>query len=441
MNKVLNYLKNDLKLKPNDIIVVGNSGGPDSMALTEILLQVRKEVPIKIICAHVNHNVRKESKEEQAFLSEYCQKKNIIFEHMIIEKYGDDNFHNEARTIRYNFFEEIVKKYNANYLMTAHHADDLMETILMRMVRGSSLGGYGGFRACVVKDSYLLVRPLIFVTKDEIKEFDDKKNIPYVIDKSNFKDKYTRNRYRRVVLPFLKAEDKNVHEHFIKFSSLMLEYDDYISKVTKKELNRIYKGNVLQIDEYKKNDPLIQYNIICKILGEYYQDDLMLINDMHVTLIQNLINSSKANSYVCLPNNIIAQKSYNQLIIKDKIDAFCDYEIEFNDYAQLPNGHVIKIGTDDDNNDNNICRLNKEDVFFPLYIRTRRVGDKMILKKMGGSRKIKDIFIDSKVPIEKRDEWPIVVDSKNNIIWIPGIKKSKFTRTKKENCDIILKYL
>ena len=94
MDKVINYLMNDLKLKDKDIIVIGNSAGPDSMALTDILLKLRKKIGIKIICAHVNHNVRKESKEEAIFLKEYCEENDIIFESMIIEKYGDDNCHN-----------------------------------------------------------------------------------------------------------------------------------------------------------------------------------------------------------------------------------------------------------------------------------------------------------------------------------------------------------
>ena len=97
--------------------------------------------------------------------------------------------------------------------------------------------------------------------------------------------------------------------------------------------------------------------------------------------------------------------------------------------------------SDSETNDNNICRLDSKEIVMPLYVRTRRIGDKMYLKKVNGSRKIKDIFIDSKVPVGLRDKWPIVVDSNENIIWIPGIKKSKFTKSKSEKCDIILRYL
>ena len=219
MKQALEYLKK--LLKKDDSVVVGVSTGPDSMALLYLLMEVRKKININIVCAHVNHNVRAESKDEAIFLEDYCMKNNIVFEAMKIEKYGDDNFHNEARTIRYEFFEGLVKKYSAIYLMTAHHGDDLMETILMRLVRGSTLRGYGGFDTCIDKGSYKIVRPLIYATKDEIEEFDKEKDIPYFVDSSNKKDKYTRNRFRHVVLPFLKEEDKNVHEKFIKFSKTL----------------------------------------------------------------------------------------------------------------------------------------------------------------------------------------------------------------------------
>ena len=138
MIKIDNYFK----FNHNDKIVVGCSTGPDSMALVDMLLKVKDKYNLCLVIAHVNHNVRKESFEEAKFIENYCSLNNLIFESMIIEQYGDDNFHNEARNIRYKFFDNLVHKYNANYLMTAHHGDDLVETILMRIVRGSSLCGY-----------------------------------------------------------------------------------------------------------------------------------------------------------------------------------------------------------------------------------------------------------------------------------------------------------
>ena len=228
MSEVFLYLDN--LLKSDDIVVIGCSGGPDSMALLNILMKYRDNIGISIICCHVNHNVREESYDEMKWLESYCASKDIVFEGMTIENYGEDNFENEARNIRYNFFEEIVKKYNANYLMTAHHGDDLIETILMKIVRGSNLSGYSGFKMNVDKGFYQIVRPLVYATKDELISYDNENNIEYVIDKTNFMDIHTRNRYRRVVLPFLKNEDKNVHRKFLKYSNTLIMYDNYINE-------------------------------------------------------------------------------------------------------------------------------------------------------------------------------------------------------------------
>ena len=158
----------------NDIVVIGVSGGPDSMALLYIMNEFKKSLGLKIICAHINHNVRKESDQEKIDLENYCKKNNIIFEYIKVNQWGDDNFHNEARTIRYSFFDELIENYDAKYLMTAHHGDDLIETILMRIVRGSTLKGYSGFSRIVDKGKYTIVRPLLTLTKDDILAFNEK---------------------------------------------------------------------------------------------------------------------------------------------------------------------------------------------------------------------------------------------------------------------------
>lgn len=440
MKRVYDYLIKEVKLKDQDIIVVGCSGGPDSMALMYVLMDIKKKINIKIICAHVNHNVRVESKNEEKFLQEYCNEHDIIFEAMTIEKYGDDNFHNEARKIRYQFFDEIINKYNANYLMTAHHGDDLMETILMRIVRGSTLKGYAGFEKIIKKSNYTLVRPLIFVTKEELEQFDNQNNIPFVIDKSNFKGKYTRNRYRKTVLPFLKEEDPNVHNKFLKFSDVLIEYNNYIDNLIAKKIDKIYVNQSIDIDKFLEEEPLIQKKILFYIFEHLYQDDLYQINMTNVNEILNLIESKHSNASIDLPGNYKAIKEYNKLKFVEGVKFIDNYKIEIEKYVELPNGHFISLVSDEEKNDNNVCRISSSDITLPLYVRTRCLGDKMALKKINGRKKLKDIFIDSKVPVSLRDSWPVVVDSKNNILWIPGVKKSKFSKQKNESYDIILKY-
>ncbi len=440
MEKIYNYLMEEVRIKYGDAIVVGVSGGPDSMALLHLLNRIKKGLDIQLICAHVHHNLRKESEEEKKFIERFCASNGIVFEWHKITNYGDDNFHNEARSIRYNYFSKIVKKYKAHYLFTAHHGDDLIETILMRMVRGSTLRGYSGFSKVIEMGDYTIIRPFINITKDQIYEYNKKNKIDYVTDSSNVMDVYTRNRFRKNVLPFLKKEDSNVHEKFYKFSKTLLEYNNYIDKEVKKKLKKVYSQNVLNIGEYKKEEKSIKMKIVYYILEQIYQDDLMLITDQHANLVYNLIHSRRANVKIHLPNNVKAIKAYDTFVIIQDEEIKNEYEIELINYINLPNGHNLEVIKEAKGDNNNYCRLDFSEITMPLHVRTRHDGDKMQVKGLVGRKKINNIFIDEKIPMKERDLWPIVVDSRGIIVWLPGLKKSKFDKSKEEKCDIILKY-
>lgn len=428
------------KFNKNDSIVVGCSTGPDSMALVDMLLKIRDKYNLSLIIAHVNHNLREQSYEEAEYMKQYCEDNDIVFETMTIESYGDDNFHNEAHNIRYNYFESLVEKYHANYLMTAHHGDDLVETVMMRIVRGSNLNGYSGFKTVIDKGTYKIVRPLVYFTKEELKQYDEENNVKYYIDDSNDKDKYTRNRYRKYLLPFLKEEEKNVHLKFLKFSNTLDEVNKYLEKEINKAIERTILNNKIVVDQFIKEDIFIQKEILYYLLSVYYNDDLILINDRHIDLILNVINNKKANCSVNLPNDVIVSKSYNVVELKKATDLISSYEIEINNYTTLPNDHVIERVNEVKGNSNSICRLSSSDITLPLTVRTRKIGDKITVKGMNKSKKVKDIFIDSKIPLAYRDSWPIVVDATGKIVWIPGVKKSIFDKSCDDNYDIILKY-
>ncbi len=440
MENAYNYLMEQVGIKYGDAVVVGVSGGPDSMALLHLLSKIKKSLDIQVICAHVHHNVRKESDEEKNFVERFCATNDIIFEWHKIEDYGDDNFHNEARSIRYNYFSKIIKKYKAKYLFTAHHGDDLIETILMRIVRGSTLRGYSGFSKVVDMKDYIIIRPLINVTKDEIYKYNKKNNITYMTDNSNTKDVYTRNRFRKYIVPAFKKEEERVHEKFYKFSKTLLEYNEYIDKEVRRKLKKIYPQNVLNIEEFNKEEKVIKMKIIYYILEQIYQDDLMLITDQHAKLVYNLINSKRANVKIYLPNNVRAIKSYDTFVVVQNENVGKEYEIELINYMNLPNGHNIEVIKTSKFDNNFYCRLDTSEVTMPLHVRTRRNGDKMQVKGLLGRKKINDIFTNEKIPAEERNTWPVVVDSAGVIVWLPGLKKSKFDKSKTEKYDIILKY-
>lgn len=440
MNQVYLDILNNYKLKQEDSVVVAISGGPDSMALLSVLVEVSKKIGFNIICAHVNHNLRIESENEKVMVEEYCKNNNVIFEYMKIKGYNKDNFHNDARKKRYIFFEKLVNKYQAKYLFTAHHGDDLAETILMRISRGSTMQGYAGFSKIIQKDNYLLARPLIELSKDYILNYVKKNKIPYAIDYSNTKDVYTRNRIRKYIIPELKKENSKILGKFNQFSETLLLYSNYVDKVVMEKLDNICPNNNLVVNKFNQEEKLIQLNVLQKWLSSYYEDEISLINNKHVFNLYNLINSSKVNSSINLPNNVIALKEYNEVKLLKNFSREVSFDYIFDNYVELPNGKKIEKVNEFNKNSNYICLLDSNEIKLPLHVRSRQKGDKIYIKGLNGKKKISDIFTNEKIISKDREGWPIVTDSDNNIVWLPGLKKSKFDKQKNEKYDIILRY-
>ena len=424
-------------LKENDVVVCATSGGVDSMSLLHILINYNKK--LKIICAHVNHNLREESFEEYEFIQKFCKKNNVIFEGTILEKNINGNLESEFRNRRYNFLESIVKKYNAKYLFTAHHGDDLTETILMRIVRGSTLTGYSGFKMKVNKGNYCILRPLIYLTKDEIYKYANVNGIEYREDKTNESDKYTRNRYRKYILPKLKEENKNVHRKFLKFSEELILLNDFIDNYVFNIIKNNYYKNKLNLDKINDEDDFIIKKILNEIMKKIYKEKVILLTDNNIEELFKIIKSNKPNLKIDLPLNIKAIKKYNILEFNNDIK-YEDYKIELsNNKTVFPLGIIYKLKETKLTN-NFVCHLDSKNIKLPLYVRNKKNGDYIEVLGLNGKRKVKDIFIDEKIPKTERDIYPIVVDSNDNIIWIPGIKKSKYNSLKDKKYDIILWY-
>lgn len=433
MESVLNFL-DSLNLK-NETLVVACSGGSDSMFLLDLLYNLN----YKVVCAHVNHKVRKESDQEYTFVENYCKMRGITFEGCELTGFTGGNFEHFARNFRYSFFEGILKKYNGKYLFTAHHGDDLIETILMRMVRGSSFRGYKGFTKLTKRDGYLIVRPLIYLTKEYIENTANEKGIKFVIDNSNYSDDYTRNRFRHNVLPILKEEDNFVHERFLSFSEELDEAYSYIMRLTNDIMSRIFVDNCLDINIFNEQDIYIKKNILSEIFRSLYPNNLYLIYNNHIVEVLKVIDSKRGNIEMYLPNGVKVNKEYDKLYFNKEDEKEETYDLELTDGLEI--GDYRFVFHETESNTNNVIRLNSKDIKLPLRVRTRNDSDKMQVKNLNGSKKINDIFIDNKIGKSKRNTWPVVVDSDNNILWLPGLKKSDFDIPKNSNYDIIIEYL
>lgn len=434
MQKAIIFLKK--YLVSGSKVVIGCSGGPDSMFLLNLVKQNFNDV--EIICAHVNHNIRKESRHEASFVKQYCQENNIIFETITLEKTKQVN-EADLRNKRYDFFKKILHKYHSKILLTAHHGDDLVETILMRITRGSTIKGYAGIELCRIEKDYIVLRPLLYFTKKSILKYNNDNSIPYVIDQSNTDEKYTRNRYRKNILPFLQKENKDINLKYLQLSEELLEYYHFVDDIVIEEVHKNFIDNAYNLTEFNNLNSLLKRKIIEKIVHYYYQDNIYLITNKHIKEILNVIEN-KSNGVISLPLNKKVIKKYDKLEFVTEINEDVEnFDYIFDKYLELDMGILEETKADNDNS--NYCiKLDSNEIELPLHVRTRKNGDKIKTKNLNGYKKVKDILIDEKIDIEKRKKIIIVTDNVNNIIWIPGLKKSQFDKSKSENYDIIIKY-
>lgn len=430
MKRELEFLEENIT--DNSEVIIACSGGPDSMCLLNLLIKLRNKKNLELIVAHVNHKLRSASDDEAKMVEEYAKKNNVTFELQELDyqntKFSEDDAHRK----RYKFFKSLIKKYKAYYLITAHHGDDLIETILMRIARGSNLNGYIGIKRVTQNEDYVTLRPLLSTTKDEIIKYNESENIPYVIDESNDSLKYTRNRYRKNVLPFLKNEDEYIHLKYLKFSEELEEYDNFVNNYIKEK--EFIVDNQIVINKITNESEFIKRKTIELIVKSIQVNDYFNISDKQMNELLKLIYNS--NKSIDLNNNYIGINEYGYLKITKKQnneyqEIILDKDLEFlgfNFYYNCDNG----------NSSNNCIYLNSSEVTLPLKLRTRCNGDKMQVLNLG-TKKINDIFIDNKINKELRSNYPILVDAKNNIIWLPSLKKSQFCKDKSEKYDIIIK--
>lgn len=430
MKRELEFLEESIT--DNSKVIIACSGGPDSMCLLNLLIRLKTKKNLELIVAHVNHKLRSVSDDEAKMVEDYAKKNKVTFELQELDyqnaKFSEDDAHRK----RYKFFKSLIKKYKANYLVTAHHGDDLIETILMRIARGSNLNGYIGIKRVTQNEDYVTLRPLLSTTKDEIIKYNENEFIPYVIDESNDSLKYTRNRYRKNILPFLKNEDEYIHLKYLKFSEELEEYDNFVNNYIKEK--EFIVDNQIVINKITNESEFIKRKTIELIVKSIQLNDYFNISDNQMNELLKLIYNS--NKSIDLNNNYIGINEYGYLKIikkpnKEYQEIILDKDLEFlgfNFYYNCDNG----------NSSNNCIYLNSSEVTLPLKLRTRCNGDKMQVLNLG-TKKINDIFIDNKINKELRSNYPILVDAKNNIIWLPSLKKSQFCKDKSEKYDIIIK--
>ncbi|WP_349409080.1 tRNA lysidine(34) synthetase TilS [Pseudalkalibacillus sp. SCS-8] len=442
LEEVDKFIDRNQLLRKGTTVVVGVSGGPDSMALLHYLFHKQDEWQIKIIAAHLDHMFRGEESEEDArFTVDYCREHRIQIEQeqknlpLYIEETGESPQH-AARYVRYRFFEEVMKKHQADYLALAHHGDDQVETMVMNLVRGTSTKGLSGIPSRRAFASGEIIRPFLTLTKEQILHYCKEEKIPYRIDPSNTELKYTRNRFRKSILPFFKEENPQVHERFQNISELLEEDERYLREQASDELDNVILKKcdnqlTLSVHRFLQVAIPLQRRMIHLILNYLYKTSQNRVLSTHIKNCLDLIGSSNPSGSLHLPDGLTVRRNYDECLFsfeQSKDNSPYTYTLRPGGHYELPVGNLgfmeeqgIKIGK----RGKNYLVFDTSQVQLPLYVRTREAGDRIHPAGVKGSRKLKDVFIDAKLPRHLRDIWPIVVDSTGKIIWIPGIKHAE----------------
>lgn len=442
----------------NKKLLIGVSGGPDSLALLHYLWSKKDHHHFSIVVAHVDHMFRgEESYEEAMFVQQFCNERAIPFEmtQVNVPKYIEETGKSAqiaSRECRYQFYEKLMKKHQIHYLVLGHHGDDQIETILMRLTRGSSGDARAGIAFSRPFGNGQILRPFLCLHRKEIEEYCLTHNLEPRRDPSNEKGIYSRNRFRKEVIPFLKRENPLVHEHFQRFSEEIQSDESFLQELTVQKMNKVMDKKssgeiIIDISNFQTMPMPLQRRGIQLILNYLYKEKPSSLSALHIEKVIALMSSPHPSGILHFPNGLNVVRSYEKCHFLFRLQSVQSYRFEMAKpgKVELPNGGSLimeymngPVGTIQPNT----LLLNHEDIILPLVIRTRQVGDRMTLKGMQGTKKIKDIFIDRKVPLQERDIWPIITDSNGQILWVPGLKKFHYSvRQQSNNGFILLTYI
>jgi len=342
----------------------------------------------------------------------------------------ENNIESSAREMRYSYFKQVMEEEGINTLLTAHHLGDQAETVLMKLIRGGILEDKTGIQLVSDFNSGKLIRPLIPFSKKDLYDYAETQRLTYFEDETNHTDMYFRNRIRRKVLPLLKEENPKVENHLKEFSNELSDLVKFSAPLIQKERDKYYENNTLYLEEFLTKEDYLQNLVLKEIFKELFTEDKSF-NKNYTDIFTQWMRDSSPNSSLNLEGNLEAQKEYNKIrfIRKEQKDQeeYEEYELEMNTWLELPDGNSIGLFGKDQvviKESDLVFYIADSDLNLPAKIRHRKNGDRMTLKGSKGSKKIKDIFIDQKVPAYKRDEAWVLTDKNDTIIWLIGYKES-----------------
>lgn len=456
--KVLQFIRKHHLLEIKDTVLVAVSGGVDSMALLHFLHKIKEEWAIKLVVVSIDHQLRGDaSSQDLEYVRNICKQWSIPFigKSINVRAYQEKKglgMEIAAREVRYQVFQEVMEEYKVDRLALAHHADDQAETMLMRVTRSAVSSNLAGIPIKRPFGKGTIIRPFLCVEKSELTFYCEENGIVPRIDETNNDTAYTRNFFRKNVIPLIKEKNPNIHTTIQQLSETLLEDEIYLKEQARKMVDEVVlfnekKGYVtFEMEDFKRCPLALQRRSFHLILNYLYKEPPKDISYIHEQQFLSLLNNNRGNIKIDFPSGLKLEKQYNQLkfyFSHEQLDILPYHKIlNVPGAVMLPNGTSIKAEfmKEKKSMDKYCYYINSQQIELPLHIRTREPGDRMSWKGLNGSKKLKDIFIDLKIPKEDRDKWPIVVDNNGEIIWLIGIKKGEPASTKVDGTWIKLTY-
>lgn len=424
-------------LQKGDSIIVGLSGGADSSALLHFLCSLRQQYTLQLTAIHIHHGLRgKEADRDADFVKEICSKWNVackIFYYDVkkeaaCRKIGEEE---AGRMIRYAEFQKAAKECNGK-IAIAHTRNDQAETMIMRLARGTGLKGLAG----IAPVYGTIIRPLIECGREQIEEYCSNFKIDYCTDSTNEIDLYTRNKIRHFILPWLEKElNPNAVKNMANTAMLLLEEEQYLQELTQKEWNTLLikkteKELILDKEKLKKI-PLVLQRRILKTAFAFIAKNSKEFYGFHIEAVMKLLQKQTGKK-LSLPLGVYAEIEYKKLrffLDKKNITKEYVYNLALGETIFIKEiGKYVELSLNEEKKsvkESNICTkvFDYDKIKSDISLRTRKQGDFIFLKGISGSKKLKDYFIDAKIPREQRDCVPLICFG-SHVLWIVGRRSS-----------------
>lgn len=441
-----------------DKIIVGVSGGADSICLLTVLRELSEVMSLRLHVVHINHMLRKEAQEEEEYVKEICRQQQIpctVF-HQDMRTYAKElgcSVEEAGRIYRYECFETVCQREKGQRIAVAHHQNDRVETLLFHMIRGSGMRGMGSIPAVRGK----IIRPLLYISRQEIESYLSRQQIRYYMDASNTSEEYTRNLVRHKVIPVLERVNDQAVAHMGEISDLAEAYWNYVEEQAK-TLEQTWvrvEGNtlVLPLEAAKGQPKLLMQHLIYRMLV-HVSGSAKDLEQQHVEQVWKLLNKS-VGKQITLPYGMCAVRKYEEICIQKEVE-IAQKELRGMEPVPISLSGITRlehIGEVE-------CRIQKMDADLEiskklytkmldydringtLCIRNPMPGDYFIVNEQGERKKLSRFFIDNKVPKEKRQSILVLADG-SRIHWIIGMRISedlKITQSTKQVLHIEFRY-